>query len=1090
MLGMHPLAAVFGARPDLTDKNSARNYVKYLTKNLNLAVMFCRPLSKEPMDPRTAKDKEADQAAWEKYRQDAINRGDTPDPRETHPGGLYLATTNDKAVSKYITTIFNTRKDLEARNDLFTLRDHVATLSAGDEKSAARAQELGDEAVQEIFEKYTDLVDELRDLEGQRSTTKREERKKDIAPIVARTPLSDSDRAEWKTATDELAIPPANVAVEVGRSNLVVVDCDTAESVNLFQRWAAYMSGSDEWLYTSPTVSSPGVFDESTGQWVHRDGGHYYFRIPVERSGVEPISAELAKTISVKDPDNPSNYFDVAVNDRYILIPPSVRKEGAYTLTGPSHDIPDWFYDHIVGEGYRKQEQRQQRRDERARREGLSEDMVDQLEQWYEETPWSDILIPYGWRDSGHTDSCGCPIWSRPGGSHYKSATAHEPGCSQHGDSVDPPIHFWTTEPGEEIEAMLDSLGTDSRSLSKLQLAAAIYTDGDVSRALSDALDQPLDQTQYTAKLIRPGIAAMVEDTSTDRGVSGMSADPAAGQTNPQPAPQQLASPWDDTTQAAPQPRQPASPWDTAAAPQPGQPASPWDAAPAQPAPQNQTTDDYWSDLDEDELPDALRPGNGATTLFDGVDDNADTGAQEGVAQDEAVSSFTDPNESKDNFTYKTGSAEFTAPEVYTLDDMLARREPVKYLIKDREYGWVPEQGLTVIAGASNAGKSAVTLDMAATLAAEYNDPAKNTSEFRYWFNAKTKRRRVLYVAGEGIDGAVERVTAWEDYHEASVRNNMFFTEEAFKLDADETEWKKFGRSVERLGVDVVVIDTLAQALTGLEENSNDDMGKAVNWLIRFAEHHKVSIWLVHHTGKGDGPATPRGASALTGAVAAQIMVEKRPPESLSENMQDDFNDRGVTPIRVWSNKQKDARIPEPQDMSLVQYTVPPIPGRPDVDDFGEVVGRKTILIGDANGNLVDSYGPQPVLATENTPPANRSDASVLAEQLVDYLVQFGSGSQRRRQPNMLTRSMLLRTLYNSHGGDYFSRPAFETDFNTAVTLLVRSGAAYVGGSRIYPDVPSTTRASYTATKNFMMDKLNNISLESLEGNDGDAGDN
>lgn len=67
---------------------------------------------------------------------------------------------------------------------------------------------------------------------------------------------------------------PVNVAVSVGGSGLLVVDCDTAEQLAGFLARAGAPPG------TEPTVRSPGQRDLRTGEMTHKDGGHFYFTVP------------------------------------------------------------------------------------------------------------------------------------------------------------------------------------------------------------------------------------------------------------------------------------------------------------------------------------------------------------------------------------------------------------------------------------------------------------------------------------------------------------------------------------------------------------------------------------------------------------------------------------------------------------------------------------------------------------------------------------------------------------------------------------------------------------------------------------------
>lgn len=65
----------------------------------------------------------------------------------------------------------------------------------------------------------------------------------------------------------------------------------------------------------------------------------------------------------------------------------------------------------------------------------------------------------------------------------------------------------------------------------------------------------------------------------------------------------------------------------------------------------------------------------------------------------------------------------------------------------------------------------------------------------------------------------------------------------------------------------LIIFDTLARCMPGLDENSARDMGLVVEGLTRLAERvPSAAIMFVHHTGKGVG-SEMRGSSALIGGV-------------------------------------------------------------------------------------------------------------------------------------------------------------------------------------------------------------------------------
>lgn len=249
---------------------------------------------------------------------------------------------------------------------------------------------------------------------------------------------------------------PVNLGVKLGPSRLVVVDCDTADQVS------AFLADAEAPADLSPTVASPGVRDDK-GNWPHRDGGHFWFVVPED--------VELPATIGTF---TAAGGYAVMWGKRYVLIPPSTRKEGSYTAPGEVHVLPEWLREQIVARG----------RDlrDRAERCGAGEGSTS-ITAWSQSQTWAEILGP-SWTPTGRADSCGCETWTAPGehGSP-KSATAHEIGCTiaQH-DPDNPPLHFWTTgDRGQFSDWPHDNI-------SKLQAVALSEYDNDMGDAMT-ALD-------------------------------------------------------------------------------------------------------------------------------------------------------------------------------------------------------------------------------------------------------------------------------------------------------------------------------------------------------------------------------------------------------------------------------------------------------------------------------------------------------------------------------------------------------------------------------------------------------------------------
>ncbi|ABM39895.1 helicase RepA family protein [Polaromonas naphthalenivorans] len=192
------------------------------------------------------------------------------------------------------------------------------------------------------------------------------------------------------------------------------------------------------------------------------------------------------------------------------------------------------------------------------------------------------------------------------------------------------------------------------------------------------------------------------------------------------------------------------------------------------------------------------------------------------------------------------------------------RKEPVEWVLK----GVFLQKGVGMIYGASGAGKSFLTLDLAAAIA-----------EGRPWFGCRTRNAPVIYVCLEGSAGFMGRVKAWEVAHGRSLTKLMGFIFEPFSLLNPQCVHElvsaimEFVKTVPAgLGTPVVVVDTLNRAMPGAQENGSSDMGTALQACAVISAATGGLTLLVHHTGK-DADRGPRGHSSLKGALDGALLV-------------------------------------------------------------------------------------------------------------------------------------------------------------------------------------------------------------------------
>lgn len=221
--------------------------------------------------------------------------------------------------------------------------------------------------------------------------------------------------------------------------------------------------------------------------------------------------------------------------------------------------------------------------------------------------------------------------------------------------------------------------------------------------------------------------------------------------------------------------------------------------------------------------------------------------------------------------------------------------------------GWIikgvlPHADLGMLFGESGSGKSFIALDMAAAIAR--GEP---------WRGHRVKQSPVLYVAAEGAGGFRSRLKAYAQHHRAALdalplhviagRPNL--------LDAKDAE--QIAAEAKRVGAGVVIVDTLAQATPGANENAGEDMGRALKSCDAINRATGALVLLVHHAGK-DLTKGARGWSGLRAAVDVELEVQKL---------------TGSRRLRI--SKQKDGEDGQEFAFNLLPLTI-------GTDDDGEFV--------------------------------------------------------------------------------------------------------------------------------------------------------
>jgi len=177
--------------------------------------------------------------------------------------------------------------------------------------------------------------------------------------------------------------------------------------------------------------------------------------------------------------------------------------------------------------------------------------------------------------------------------------------------------------------------------------------------------------------------------------------------------------------------------------------------------------------------------------------------------------------------------------------------------------------GASVVYGPSNTGKSFWVLELAASVAT--GRPFMDSLE--------VDQGAVIYFALEGIHGARNRIHALTSVGRLGAEPLLYLCFDPLSLldqkDVDRMIAKI--KEVERLGgvpCKLVIIDTLARAMPGGDENQGKDMGKYVYGKDRIRAETGAHVLSVHHSGKNEDNGA-RGHSSLRAAMDTEIRVSR-----------------------------------------------------------------------------------------------------------------------------------------------------------------------------------------------------------------------
>ncbi|MCC7035725.1 MAG: AAA family ATPase [Alphaproteobacteria bacterium] len=284
-----------------------------------------------------------------------------------------------------------------------------------------------------------------------------------------------------------------------------------------------------------------------------------------------------------------------------------------------------------------------------------------------------------------------------------------------------------------------------------------------------------------------------------------------------------------------------------------------------------------------------------------------------------------------------TETAKQAADEAWQKPDLLAepmRRRMQPYSFGELEKlpkrtplikGLLDRGGMSVVYGDSNCGKTFLAIDICLHIALG-----------RSWCRLKVQRGRALYVAAEGGLGIYERLRAFQN-HKGIMGPPLHVIPATVDFRSAQRDVDEIISEVKLLGgVEIIVIDTLARAISGGDENSSMDMGAFIRCIDRLRQATGAHVMIIHHTGKIEARGA-RGHSSLRAATDTEIAVTKS-KESI---------------VELEVTKQRDGRIGGKLSFTLEVVSL----GR---DEDGENITSCVLLpmtITDVSKNTLPSRG-------------------------------------------------------------------------------------------------------------------------------------
>jgi hypothetical protein len=330
--------------------------------------------------------------------------------------------------------------------------------------------------------------------------------------------------------------------------------------------------------------------------------------------------------------------------------------------------------------------------------------------------------------------------------------------------------------------------------------------------------------------------------------------------------------------------------------------------------------------------------------------------------------------------------------------------EPVEWLIE----GVIPQGSFTALYGPPGSFKSFIALDIAEAIATG-----------RSWMGKEVKQAgAVLYLAGEGFGGIGARIKACKLHHQTEDGAPIYIVRHQLNLRSSAEDFNALMLAVvglvEQTGMEfqLAIVDTLARAFGGGNENSSEDMGAFITAMGKVQEFLNCALMVLHHSGK-DAAKGLRGHSSLLGAVDTEL-----------ELLRFDEQMKGVLTI----SKQKDGADNERFGFEMVEVEI-----RPAGLDLSDPVVSLAVQASD------DTYTDTPKASKGNSGKGKNQRLEMMC--LEKMVKEHGSAKYiEGLQRHAIRLELWRQELWSKMGCTDEDKGTFKTAWHRAKQRLIDSG--------------------------------------------------